>query len=799
MSSHLMLVPSLACPASCAYCFGPHVGDAVMGRETLEAVVRWQATLHGDDGGALEITFHGGEPLVPGQAFYRIALPLLRDGLAPRRVRFAVQSNLWLLTDELCELFREHGVSLGTSLDGPEAINDAQRGTGYFARTMAGIERARAHGLDVGAICTFTAQSAPHAAEIFDFFLVAGLNFSLHAAVPSLRYPGHERWSLSPEGHGELLVHLLERYLANLTRVRISTLDSMARSVSAGRGGVCTFGDCLGGYLAVGPDGAIYPCQRFAGMAPYRLGDVSDCPSADDLAGSPVWRAFAARQERVADDCGDCACLALCRGGCPYNALAAGRLESRDPHCAACRRAFADIEERALAEVFAPENLEAVVNHPDSERGLLRQGRLLSLMRDGPHPYETAGHGRRILATVALAATGSPAEAARRFGALGLATDVARTEAAMASMAAGLAGPARRRNNIYLHVTFACNLRCTHCYAEAGPTDRGVLAVSDLARACREAARAGFRHAVITGGEPLVHPARDDLLDALSGLRTEVKPLLTVLRTSLALPLDESLLARLSRSTDEVVVSLDGDRETHDARRGAGTYECTVANLRALVALGGDADVSLATVLPLAQANGPAGDSVRALARELGIRRTRFRPLLPLGRAVDSALDIIPETLWGHLEPAEMVAYGFSPTASCGIGQNLYVEPDGAAYPCYAWHGEGWRLGSICAAGGLAELLASDAFGALAEHTVDTNRACRACPLRYLCGGACRAWNRRPSDLETDLDAPPADCRPLHARARSLLASALEYLGIPEAQWLAARLPLPASPPAGSD
>jgi len=38
-------------------------------------------------------------------------------------------------------LFRKHGVSIGTSWDGTEAINDAQRGKGYFARTMAGNER----------------------------------------------------------------------------------------------------------------------------------------------------------------------------------------------------------------------------------------------------------------------------------------------------------------------------------------------------------------------------------------------------------------------------------------------------------------------------------------------------------------------------------------------------------------------------------------------------------------------------------------------------------------------------------
>ncbi len=98
MTGHLMLLPSLACPAQCAYCFGPRSGDgAVLSRDTLEAVVDWQQELGGGPADEIEITFHGGEPLVAGAAFYRMALPLLRDGLAPRRVRFAAQSNLWLL------------------------------------------------------------------------------------------------------------------------------------------------------------------------------------------------------------------------------------------------------------------------------------------------------------------------------------------------------------------------------------------------------------------------------------------------------------------------------------------------------------------------------------------------------------------------------------------------------------------------------------------------------------------------------------------------------------------------------
>jgi uncharacterized protein len=799
---HLMLVPSLACPARCAYCFGPHEGGAPMTQATVEGVVRWQKALGGLD--AIRITFHGGEPLVPGTHFYRMALPLLRQGLAPREVQFAMQSNLWLLTDELCVIFRDYGIALGTSLDGPEPINDAQRGQGCFRRTMAGIERARTHGINVGCICTFTAQTAPRAQEIFDFFVSEGLNFTVHSAVPWLPYPGVNGWSLDPEAHGELLVETLHRYLENLDRIRIDTLDSICQSVSAGRGGICTFGDCLGGYLAVAPDGGIYPCQRFSDMPKYRLGNVDDCPSAQTLATSTVWRMFQARQERIAGECKGCEYLDICRGGCPYNMLAANRgclsnlgkpSSLRDPNCAAYKRVFSYITDRAVQEALSEENLEEVVFSVDPRKGLLRRGKLLSIMRDGPHPQETARHARRILAVVALAATGSPAEAARKLHGLGLTPNPDRTQTALRAYQQQLNAPAGGLNNLYLHVTFACNLRCTHCYAQAGQQRKGELSVDSLIRTVREAARLGFRHAVITGGEPLVHSRRDVLLDALAELRQEVRPLVTVLRTNLALSMDEALLRRIAHSTNEVVISLDGDRHTHDGRRGLGQFDATVSNLRKLVEIGCSTDLSLATVLPLSEANGAPGEAVRALAKVLGIRRTRFRPLLPLGRAVESFIDIAPETLWGHIDPRDIIQYGFNPAASCGIGQNLYVEPDGAAYPCYAWHGEQWRLGGTNGKGGLGDIVHSAAFRDLGCHTVSSNRQCGSCPLRYLCGGACRAWNRRPESDQTDLDAPPLDCSPLLKRARSLLVSALERMDITPEQWLAAELPLPDTPP----
>src|SRR5665648_301579 len=116
MAHNLMLLPTLACPASCHYCFGPHQGKSIMQAETITAVSDWQNIILTDDD-PLEITFHGGEPLIPGIDFFQMALPLLSSKFESRDIRFSMQSNLWLLTDELCGIFSKYQLGLGTSLD----------------------------------------------------------------------------------------------------------------------------------------------------------------------------------------------------------------------------------------------------------------------------------------------------------------------------------------------------------------------------------------------------------------------------------------------------------------------------------------------------------------------------------------------------------------------------------------------------------------------------------------------------------------------------------------------------------
>jgi uncharacterized protein len=773
-----------------------------MSMEVLKAVVAWQKDLERTD--SLDVTFHGGEPLIAGAAFYRRALPLLQDGLSPRHVEISIQSNLWLLDDELCDLFRRYGVAIGTSLDGPREINDRQRGEGYFDRTWSGIVRARERGLRPGCICTFTTRSLPRKEEVFGFFLERELDFSVHPALPSLRRADSGKWALSAEEHGELLTGMLDLYLPAIDRIKIGTLDAMIRSIASSEGGICTFGDCLGSFLAIGPDGGIYPCQRFTGMPEFRLGSVLDGPTLDELERTPVWRLFEDRQRRVKEECRDCAHFEYCRGGCPYNALASNNgsfATLRDPDCGAYRRAFDAIQDRVLSEVFSPANMDAIVEEPEEGAGLLRRGKLIGIMRGDLHPSDILRRARRILIAVALASTRSPLEATRRLGSL---VGFRRVDPSdIESLYLGLAAPVRGLNNLYLHVTFACDLQCAHCYAEAGPHREGAMRIDVLERACQEAAALGFRNAVITGGEPLVHQEKDGLLDALARLRRVVKPMATVLRTNLAQELDRETLERIGRSTDRVVVSIDGDRATHDARRGKGSYDSTVGNLRRLARMGGDAELSLAAVLSLEQVVGPPGASVRELAKRLGIDGPRFKPLLPLGRTKATQPDLAQEWSVKKYRIEEAGAYGFSPTASCGLGQSLYVEPDGSTYPCYACRGEGWALGGLGDAGGLKGIVESGKFLELRKHTVDSNRKCGACAFRYLCGGACKAWNRQgrdgrfvPGKPASDLDEAPMDCSALFERARSVYQGAIACLGIGETELRRSELPLPeAGPP----
>ena len=375
---HVMIIPTLGCPSKCAYCWSSEVGSPVMSIETVKDTVAWLKDFRSDP---VTFTFHGGEPLLAGADFYRQALPLLTGELQHLEPNFALQTNLWKLTPELADVLAQYSIPIGSSLDGPQELNDLQRSEGYYEKTMRGYELAKEHGLQVQFICTFTSHSVQFKEDIFNFFLENGLTLKLHPALPSLRSNDPDKWALSPEKYGELLVYLLDKYLENMFQIEVRNINDYCRCVFTGRGTVCTFVDCMENTFAVGPDGSIYPCYRFVGMPEYVMGHVRDRPSQKELAESAAGVRMLRFKEYVDQECKGCKHIRYCRGGCPYNAIAPtnGEIKGVDPHCIAYQRIFDEISDRFNQEMMGSLGLGMI--DPGSQKGNNSRPGIMSLMQ----------------------------------------------------------------------------------------------------------------------------------------------------------------------------------------------------------------------------------------------------------------------------------------------------------------------------------------------------------------------------------------------------------------------------------
>ncbi len=383
MAFHVMLIPSMDCPSNCSYCWGVDKESELMDIEIIEETVEWLKNFRDEP---VTFTFHGGEPLLAGYEFYKKALALLSRELSNLKPAFAIQTNLWLMTPEMAELFAKYHIPIGSSLDGPIEINDSQRGEGYFEKTMKGYKIAKEKGLTVSFISTFTSNSITHKEDIFNFFLENDLDLKLHPALPSLRSEDPEEWTISPEKYGELLIYLLDQYLEHMGEIEIKNIDHLCKGVFVRRGVVCTYADCVGDTFAIGPDGNIYPCYRFVGMEEYVMGNVRDHPTMEDLSQSRALISLRDWERLVDEECSDCSYIKFCRGGCPYNALTLDKESKKmeingvDHQCEAYKMIFKEITDRANKEFLSSANIPMMTGMPSSSENKNENKKKASIM-----------------------------------------------------------------------------------------------------------------------------------------------------------------------------------------------------------------------------------------------------------------------------------------------------------------------------------------------------------------------------------------------------------------------------------
>src|SRR5262249_18697556 len=94
-------------------------------------------------------------------------------------VSHSFQTNGTLLSEEWADFITERRISVGVSIDGPQRLNDLNRGTRAGKRTfdkaVAGIRLFKRHRIPFHVISVLTAESLAAPREMFDFYVAEGV------------------------------------------------------------------------------------------------------------------------------------------------------------------------------------------------------------------------------------------------------------------------------------------------------------------------------------------------------------------------------------------------------------------------------------------------------------------------------------------------------------------------------------------------------------------------------------------------------------------------------------------------
>ena len=319
------------CNNRCVYCQANGNSESRhMSRETAELALQKIAE---SPAAQITIEFQGGEPLVQ---YPLIEYIVSRAGelMGSKSVQFTVVSNLSLMTERMADFFRDHHVSVSTSLDGPAFIHDRNRpaanGESSFAAMMKGKEILNRRGIRPGAIETTTALSLGHAREIVDTYAENG--FGQLFLRPLTRLGAAARaWDTvgyTPEEFLRFYREALDRILQyNLKGKKLTEYHAALFLSKILQGKAVNYMELRSpcgaglGQMAFTADGGVYTCDEGRMLAEtgdesFRLGSVYDSGYSDWIE-APACRAVcSASLLETIPGCCDCVYKPYC-GVCP--------------------------------------------------------------------------------------------------------------------------------------------------------------------------------------------------------------------------------------------------------------------------------------------------------------------------------------------------------------------------------------------------------------------------------------------------------------------------------------------------
>ncbi len=292
-----------------------------MGPQVLEALVR--RAIEENPGPELHMVWHGGEPTLAGLDFYRRAVAVQQQHLPDGwRIVNSLQTNGWLIDDRWAAFLAENRFAVGLSLDGPQEVHDAGRrhlsGAPTHERVVRALRLLRRHGIDPDILCTLTATSAAHPAEVYRYFREEQVRWVQFLPVVVRAADGTAApISVGPEAFGSFLCQVFDEWVRHdVGRIDVQVFVECLLALTGRGPTLCTMAATCGRVPVVEHDGGVYACDHFVDPE-HKLGDVT-LDGLASLLETPRQESFGlAKRDGLTAACRNCLVLALCRGGCP--------------------------------------------------------------------------------------------------------------------------------------------------------------------------------------------------------------------------------------------------------------------------------------------------------------------------------------------------------------------------------------------------------------------------------------------------------------------------------------------------
>ena len=315
------------CNLRCSYCFAS-TGDFGEGRKLLDADTGKKAIdflLTQSKGRKnLELDFFGGEPLMNFEVVKEIvAYARSKEKEYNKNFRFTITTNGMLLNDDIIDYINREMSNVVLSIDGRKEVNDRVRvrcdKTGSYDKIVPNYQKLVAkRGQDQYYVRgTFTKYNLDFAKDVMHLNDIGFDQVSVEPVVADPQQPYALTESDLPQIFDEyenLAKQLIEKKKNgkgfNFFHFMLD-LDQGPCAIKRLRG--C---GCGNEYVAVTPDGDIYPCHQFVGMEEWKMGSVLD--DTFDLKRKDY---FAKANIYGKEDCKNCWAKFYCSGGCNANNL----------------------------------------------------------------------------------------------------------------------------------------------------------------------------------------------------------------------------------------------------------------------------------------------------------------------------------------------------------------------------------------------------------------------------------------------------------------------------------------------